>query len=395
MLEERNVPQIRFKGFTEPWEQRQLGELCAFRKGQGYTKADLSDKGTPIILYGRLYTQYQTRMSNIETYALQRADSVISKGGEVLVPASGESAEEIAIAVSLDKAGVILAGDLNVVVPCDELVPSFLALGITFGPAHRDLAMRAKGKSVVHIHNTDIAEVHVCYPGAEEQGLFVALFLHFDSLIALHQRKLDRLKSVKKSLLEKMFPKPGSDVPEIRFAGFTDPWEQRKLSDVYGYEQPQPFIVSSTEYDSQGEIPVLTAGKSFILGYTREKSGVRDASVFNPVVIFDDFTTSAHFVDFPFKVKSSAMKILSLKNQGDNPYLAVHALQAVRYKPETHERHWISIFSELRVRLPRASVEQDAIGVILRNLDRLIALHQRKLDILGRIKKSLLEKMFV
>lgn len=155
-------------------------------------------------------------------------------------------------------------------------------------------------------------------------------------------------------------------------------WEQRKLSDVYGYEQPQPFIVSSTEYDSQGEIPVLTAGKSFILGYTREKSGVRDASVFNPVVIFDDFTTSAHFVDFPFKVKSSAMKILSLKNQGDNPYLAVHALQAVRYKPETHERHWISIFSELRVRLPRASVEQDAIGVILRNLDRLIALHQRK-----------------
>lgn len=189
MLEERNVPQIRFKGFTDPWEQRQLGELCAFRKGQGYSKADLSDKGTPIILYGRLYTQYQTRMSNIETYALQRADSVISKGGEVLVPASGESAEEIAIAASLDKAGVILAGDLNVVVPCDELVPSFLALGITFGPAHRDLAMRAKGKSVVHIHNTDIAEVHVCYPGAEEQGLFVALFLHFDSLIALHQRK--------------------------------------------------------------------------------------------------------------------------------------------------------------------------------------------------------------
>lgn len=168
------------------------------------------------------------------------------------------------------------------------------------------------------------------------------------------------------------------NVPQIRFKGFTEPWEQRKLSDVYGYEQPQPFIVSSTEYDSQGEIPVLTAGKSFILGYTREKSGVRDASVFNPVVIFDDFTTSAHFVDFPFKVKSSAMKILSLKNQGDNPYLAVHALQAVRYKPETHERHWISIFSELRVRLPRASVEQDAIGVILRNLDRLIALHQRK-----------------
>lgn len=228
-----------------------------------------------------------------------------------------------------------------------------------------------------------------------EQRSIGELLHAVDRLIALHQRKLDKLTNVKKSLLEKMFPKPGSEVPEIRFAGFTDPWEQRKLSDVYGYEQPQPFIVSSTEYDSQGEIPVLTAGKSFILGYTREKSGVRDASVFNPVVIFDDFTTSAHFVDFPFKVKSSAMKILSLKNQGDNPYLAVHALQAVRYKPETHERHWISIFSEFRVRLPRASVEQDAIGVILRNLDRLISLHQRKLAMLENVKKSLLDKMFV
>ncbi|WP_145989877.1 restriction endonuclease subunit S [Trueperella bernardiae] len=200
-----DVPEIRFAGFTAPWEQRQLGEVCTFRKGQGYSKADVSDKGTPILLYGRLYTHYQTCIRGIDTYADERADSVISRGGEVLVPASGESAEEIAVAASLDRPGVILGGDLNVATPSGVLKPEFLAYGITYGPAHQDLAMRAQGKSVVHVHNSDIAEVQICYPVPDEQNLFSTLFIRLDSLIALHQRKLDMLENVKKSLLEKMF----------------------------------------------------------------------------------------------------------------------------------------------------------------------------------------------
>ena len=101
---------------------------------------------------------------------------------------------------------------------------------------------------------------------------------------------------------------------EPRFCGsfsfFT--WEQRKLRDIFKYEQPQPYIVASTEYDDSYLTPVLTAGQSFILGYTNEENGIKKASQDNPVVIFDDFTTSSQYVDFSFKVKSSAMKLLSL-----------------------------------------------------------------------------------
>lgn len=88
---------------------------------------------------------------------------------------------------------------------------------------------------------------------------------------------------------------------------FAISWEQRKLGDIFKYEQPQAYIVESTEYDDKNDIPVLTAGQSFILGYTDERFGIKDANEENPVIIFDDFTTSSHYVDFPFKIKSSAM----------------------------------------------------------------------------------------
>ena len=108
--------------------------------------------------------------------------------------------------------------------------------------------------------------------------------------------------------------------PKLRFKGFTEDWEQRKLGETLKYEQPGAYIVDSTDYDDSYETPVLTAGQSFILGYTNETDGIKNASHDNPVIIFDDFTTSSHFVDFPFKVKSSAMKLLTLKDESDDIY---------------------------------------------------------------------------
>lgn len=102
--------------------------------------------------------------------------------------------------------------------------------------------------------------------------------------------------------------------PAMRFDGFDDAWEQRKLGEILKYEQPQAYIVNSTEYNDNFSIPVLTAGQSFILGYSNENYGIKNASKYGPVIIFDDFTTSSHFVDFPFKVKSSAMKLLTLND---------------------------------------------------------------------------------
>ena len=155
-------------------------------------------------------------------------------------------------------------------------------------------------------------------------------------------------------------------------------WEQRKLGNVFEYEQPQPYIVSSTEYVERNSIPVLTAGQSFILGYTDETFGIKNATPKQPVVIFDDFTTSSHYVDFPFKVKSSAMKILTLAHEEDDIHVAFNALQAVGYEPVSHERHWISKFADFQVLMPKSSIEQNQIGHYFANLDNLITLHQRE-----------------
>ncbi len=185
-------PEIRFEGFTDPWEQRKLGKLCSFTKGRGYSKADICDSGIPLIHYGRLYTQYQMRIEVVDTFAVEHEDSLFSRGNEVIVPASGETAEDIAIASSVRRSGVMLGGDLNVVIPSSELDPDYVALGITYGRTHDDLAKRAQGKSVVHIHNDDIAEVDFPYPAIREQQAIAALVLNLDNLITLHRRECMR-----------------------------------------------------------------------------------------------------------------------------------------------------------------------------------------------------------
>ena len=150
------------------------------------------------------------------------------------------------------------------------------------------------------------------------------------------------------------------------------------MGDIFKYEQPQAYIVESTEYDDKNDIPVLTAGQSFILGYTDECFGIKEANEENPVIIFDDFTTSSHYVDFPFKIKSSAMKLLTLNNPKDDIHCTFNVLQNIGYVPVSHERHWISTFAKFNVLLPKSSSEQKQIGLYFRNLDHLITLHQRK-----------------
>ena len=169
------------------WEQRKLGELCIISKGHGYSKADIRDAGTPLILYGRLYTQYESRIENVNTFAVEQEGSLLSKGNEVIVPASGETAEDIAVASSVRRSGIIFGGDLNVVTPVSKLDPDYIALAITYSKAHDDLAKRAQGKSVVHVHGNDIAEVEIPYPSESEQKRISTVVLGLDSLITLHQ----------------------------------------------------------------------------------------------------------------------------------------------------------------------------------------------------------------
>ena len=187
------------------WEQRKAIDIADYSKGNGYSKGDLTDAGIPIILYGRLYTKYQFAISEVDTFAFPRNGAVYSQGNEVIVPASGETAEDIARASAVEKSGVLLGGDLNILRPFDFINPLFLALAISNGEPQKELAKKAQGKSVVHIHNTDIQEVTIAYPSRTEQDRIVSVFRQLDNLITLHQRELEKLQNIKKSMLEKMF----------------------------------------------------------------------------------------------------------------------------------------------------------------------------------------------
>ena len=180
---------MMFTTSTFSWEQRKAIDIADYSKGNGYSKGDLTDSGTPIILYGRLYTKYQFAISEVDTFAVPRNGAVYSQGNEVIVPASGETAEDIARASAVEKSGVLLGGDLNILRPFDFINPLFLALAISNGEPQKELAKKAQGKSVVHIHNTDIQEVTIAYPSRTEQDRIVSVFRQLDNLITLHQRQ--------------------------------------------------------------------------------------------------------------------------------------------------------------------------------------------------------------
>lgn len=203
--EGESVPKRRFPEFSGEWEKSYIENIASFSKGIGYTKNDLQFEGTPIILYGRLYTDYEFEINNVNTFADKDDFAVISKGNEVIVPASGETAEDIARASAVNIAGCILGGDLNIIIPNSEIDSSFLALAISNGYPSKDLARRAQGKTVVHVHNSDIKEVMVSYPSINEQRKIVNYVRNLDQNIKMINAKLQKLKALKQAYLAEMF----------------------------------------------------------------------------------------------------------------------------------------------------------------------------------------------
>ena len=189
---------VRASNLCISWEQRKLFEMATFSKGSGYSKADLAPSGTPIILYGRMYTKYETIIKEVDTFAEEKAGSVYSKGGEVIVPASGETAEDISRASVVENTGVLLGGDINIIHPNDNLIPGFLALTISNGNQQKKLSAKAQGASIVHLHNEDLKDVDILYPTIAEQRKISEFFQGLDDTITLHQRKCGDLKELKR-----------------------------------------------------------------------------------------------------------------------------------------------------------------------------------------------------
>ena len=141
--------------------------------------------------------------------------------------------------------------------------------------------------------------------------------------------------------------------------------EYRPLGELLGYEQPTKYLVSSKDYDDSYPTPVLTAGKTFILGYTNEAEGIYPASKEEPVIIFDDFTTAFKWVEFPFKAKSSAMKMLTLKSGTDSLFKYVYyAMQCIVYNSSDHARQWISKYSNIEVPVPPLEIQEAIVEIL-------------------------------
>lgn len=141
--------------------------------------------------------------------------------------------------------------------------------------------------------------------------------------------------------------------------------EFKKLDDILDYEQPTLYIVKSTEYDDSYKTPVLTAGQTFILGYTNEDYGIYRADKNNPTIIFDDFTTSFHWVDFDFKVKSSAMKMLRPKSTFNGSFKYVYyAMECIPFDAVNHTRHWISKYSQFEIPFPHIEVQEEIVKIL-------------------------------
>ena len=215
-----------------------------------------------------------------------------------------------------------------------------------------------EGSVRLYFYYDKLCECQIFMPSIQEQRKIAEVLDTLDNIITLHQRnQINR----KRCMLE-----------------FTFSWEQRKLGDILKYEQPQNYIVQSTEYNDMFKTPVLTAGQSFVLGYTDEQFGIKQASPDEPVIIFDDFMTTTHYVDFPFKIKSSAMKLLTVRDKvRDDFYFSHITLENVDYVVQNHERHWISKFADFDVQAPDYN-EQVRIGAYFKILDDLITLHQRE-----------------
>ena len=238
----------------------------------------------------------------------------------------------------------------------------------------------------------EFAKSRLPLPCIEEQLKIVAFLVELDNMISACQDEVKNLEQQKKAIMQKIFSqeirfkrKDGTEFPE---------WEEKQLVELLDYEQPTKYIVQSTKYDNHYKTPVLTAGQSFILGYTDEINGIYIADSNKPVIIFDDFTTSFHWVDFQFKVKSSAMKILTPNSKDICFYYIFTAMQTISYIPKEHSRQWISRYSQFTIPYPCLE-EQQKIADFLSEYDTAIQAAREELEKWQELKKGLLQQMFV
>ncbi|MDU5217247.1 MAG: restriction endonuclease subunit S [Atopobium sp.] len=395
------TPRIRFKGFTEAWEQRKLKDLFAYG-GSGGTPSsgnrDYYNGNIPFLNISDL------KERNIRFTEKQITTLGLCNSAAWIVPAGSIS---LAMYASVGKVGII-CNDIatsqafyNMVIQ-DIFVRNFLYTRLEKADICNEWEPYISTGTQRNLNAEKVRDFKIKIPSRYEMNHIGSIFEVLDSLITLHQRKLDALKKIKSALLEKMFPKDGSNIPEIRFTGFTEAWEQRKLGD-YGFvqmcrriykdqtseigdvpfykigtfgSQPDAFISKSLFQDYRKKYPFPSAGTPLISA----------AGSIGRTVVYQG--EEAYFQD---------SNIVWLDNNEKLNNVFLNSLyKKIDWKLEgsTIKRLYNKDILNAEVCVP-STIEQCQVGLFFARLDSLITLHQRKLDALKKIKSALLEKMFV
>ena len=426
MTKKSDAPAIRFKGFSDAWEQRKFGEVfdCTVPNNT-LSRVELSyDEGTVLnvhygdvlIKYGSVLDVQKDDIPRIPHRCIEDFNGALLQDGDVIIAdtAEDETTGKACEIGNLQGSAIVSGLHTMVCRPRNRMALGYLGYYLNSNAYHHQLLPLMQGIKVLSLSRSNIQKTSVSYPSAmKEQQLIASYFSQLDRLVTLHQRKFEKLTNVKKSMLEKMFPQNGSSYPEIRFKGFTDPWEQRKLGEMgqtytglsgktkddFGHGQARfvtymnvfsnpisnPEMTEPIEIDpKQNEVEVgdvffttssetpEEVGMSSILLEKRGKTYLNSFCFgFRPSEKIDSY-----YLAYMLRSESTRAKIILLA-QGIS-----------RYNISKNK------VMEIAVSLPSLD-EQKMIGQYFSQLDNLITLHQRELEKLQNIKKSMLEKMFV
>mgnify|MGYP000219788853 FL=1 len=380
-----------FKELPNNWEIKKFGDVakitCGVAATPEYVDASI---GIPFfsarnVQNGRLDLNYFQYIS-VELHK-KLTKNTKPERGDILLTRVGAGIGEAAI-VNIDfEFSVYVSLTL---IKCSKKIESEFIKLLLNTNYYRYLATRDQfaGGGVQNLNVQMVKDYPIPVPPLLEQKKIAQILSTWDQAILATEKLLENSQQQKKALMQQLLTGKKRLLDE-NGGEFSDEWQRIELGLLLDYQQPTPYLVESTAYSDSYETPVLTAGKTFILGYTNESSGIYQDQL--PVIIFDDFTTDSKYVNFPFKAKSSAMKILTAK-KGVSIKFVFEAMQMLQFTVGGHQRHWISIFSNLVIPLPNKK-EQQQIAEVLSLADQEIETLQKKLDCLQQEKKALMQQL--
>ena len=404
------VPQIRFTGFTDPWEQRKLGDVATIVGGgtpstnnDAYWDGDI-DWYSPAELGEQVYADRSAR--RITQAGYDSCSATLLPAGKTILFTSRAGIGNTAI---LRRSACTNQGFQSLVVNDDTDV--YFVYSMT-DRIKNFAEQKASGSTFLEISGKGLAAGEFAFPSKDEQTAIGSMFKQLDHLITLHQRKYDKLCVLKKSMLDKMFPKGGSLYPEIRFAGFTDPWEQRKLSELVEIERggsPRPIERYITDdpcglnWVKIGDAPELGRYITQTTEKIKPEGLAKTRQVYPGDLVLSNSMSFGRPYIMAIKgcIHDGWLLIRDAQKHFD-PIFLCHMLGAPQMLNQYRMFAAGSTVNNLNKELVGKAIvslpskdEQREIGIVLDRLDSLITLHQRKLELLRNIKKSMLDKMFV